>query len=98
MTAEHKHPPYMAIWIWLFVLTIAELGAAQLFHLEGMWGPTFILLMGLAVVKALLVAMYFMHLRFERRTFTIIVTSPIILAIILVIALFPDVALKLTMR
>jgi caa(3)-type oxidase subunit IV len=46
----------------------------------------------LALVKAALVAFYFMHLRFERKTFVILVSFPLVLAVILIIALLPDVA------
>jgi caa(3)-type oxidase subunit IV len=41
-------------------------------------------LVGMAVFKALLVALYFMHLKFERKSLGIIVGSTLILGMILV--------------
>ena len=97
MAESHDHPNYIAIWVWLLVLTVVEVAITYAYRLTGI--PNIgtiilILLVGLALVKALLVGLYFMHLRFERRTFVLIVSSPMILAVILVIALFPDVAFK----
>jgi len=44
----------------------------------------------LALVKAFLVGMYFMHLKFEKRTLGIIALTPLILCTLLIIALLPD--------
>ncbi|MGH7321742.1 MAG: cytochrome C oxidase subunit IV family protein, partial [Candidatus Rokuibacteriota bacterium] len=44
----------------------------------------------LAVSKAVLVAMYFMHLRFETRTLGYIALTPLILGALLVFILLPD--------
>ena len=41
-------------------------------------------LVGFAAIKATLVALYFMHLKFERRSLGIIVVSTLILGVILV--------------
>ena len=90
--AEHQHPKYMLIWFWLAVLTALEIAATQLSFLPN--SLIYILLIGLAISKAILVALYFMHLRFERRTFVIVVSSPAILAILLVFMLLPDVGFR----
>jgi cytochrome c oxidase subunit 4 len=94
MTTEtHKHPNYMAIFYALIALTVIELGVAQLPHyVEGSTRIMIVALVALALVKAALVAFYFMHLRFERKTFVILVSFPLVLAVILIIALLPDVA------
>jgi caa(3)-type oxidase subunit IV len=52
-----------------------------------------ILLIGLACSKAALVAIYFMHLKFERKTLTAIVLTPFIICVFLVIMLMPDLTL-----
>ena len=52
---------------------------------------TIILLIGLALTKASLVGLYFMHLRFEKKTFVVVVSAPLVLAVVLVLALLPDV-------
>lgn len=95
VTHEHKHPNYMAIWYVLIALTGVELAVAQFPkwfpEVEGITRAMIIILVGLALAKALLVALFFMHLRFERKTFVIIVSTPVILAVVLVLALLPDV-------
>ena len=45
-----------------------------------------VLLVGMAIVKALLVALYFMHLRFERVSLGITISLTLVLALILVFA------------
>lgn len=87
MSASHKEPNYMAVFLLLAVLTVIEIGVVYL--------PTTklviaILLVGLALSKAVLVAMYFMHLKFEKRTLGIIALTPLILCTLLIIALLPD--------
>ncbi len=89
MTQEHKHPPYMAIFYTLFGLTVLELVAA--YFLQAYKVPLIVFLVTLAFIKAGLVAAYFMHLKFEKRTFVVIVCFPLILAVVLVMSLMPDV-------
>ena len=87
----HKdHPKYMNIFWWLLGLTIVEVAVAI---------PEYsivlkaILLIGLASAKAALVAIYFMHLKFERKTLAAIVITPFIICVFLVIMLMPDITL-----
>jgi cytochrome c oxidase subunit IV len=83
-TTTHKHPPYLLIWAYLAVLTFAELGLA--FELPISRNLKLLLLLALAVWKALLVALYFMHLKFERWNLRILALVPIPLALILMAA------------
>ncbi len=78
----------MLVWLWLFILTVLEVGATQL-PIASL--PVYILLIGMALSKALLVALFFMHLRFERLTFALVVSFPAVLAVFLVFMLLPDV-------
>ncbi len=79
---ERKHPNYIAVWIGLAVLTAIEVGIVYF----GLTRRFLILaLMLLAVWKALLVALYFMHLKFEPKRLLIIVLTPLPLALILVV-------------
>ncbi|MCI0371201.1 MAG: cytochrome C oxidase subunit IV family protein [candidate division NC10 bacterium] len=87
MATAHAEPNYMAIFWWLFALTIAEVAVIYMGLPKLALG---ILLVGLALSKAALVAMYFMHLRFERRTLALIVMTPLFLCVLLVFALLPD--------
>tara|TARA_B100001750_G_scaffold86042_1_gene67908 strand:- start:347 stop:646 length:300 start_codon:yes stop_codon:yes gene_type:complete len=97
MSEDHKHPNYMLIWVVLLVLTVLEVAVAFF----PQWFPggglgiiisTIALLLGMAFVKAGLVAWYFMHLKFEQKNFVLIVSFPLVLACVLVILLWPDVA------
>jgi cytochrome c oxidase subunit IV len=81
-TDGHTIPNYMAIFWWLLGLTIAEVGWAVLPHHSELVLAGGIVAM--AIIKAVLVALYFMHLRFERRTMGILFASTLILGMILV--------------
>lgn len=78
---EHKHPNYMGIFWILLTVTVLEVGYSFL----KIPRPLLIAgLVGLAGFKALLVALYFMHLKFERKSLGLIVGSTLILGAILV--------------
>ena len=83
---SHKKT-YMHVFAWLAILTAVEVGVvftplARFVMIT--------ILCALAIVKAALVAMFFMHLRFERKTLALVVMTPIVLAAILIIGLMPD--------
>jgi cytochrome c oxidase subunit 4 len=86
-TSEHKHPNYMAIFWYLAVLTVVEIGVIYLPLGKLTIG---VLLCGLALGKAVLVAMYFMHLKFETRTLGMVAVTPLLIATLLVFVLLPD--------
>ena len=82
-TTEHKTPNYMAIFWWLAAFTAVEVAYSSL--LPHSRKTILILgLVGFAAIKATLVALYFMHLKFERKSLGIIVGSTLILGVILV--------------
>jgi cytochrome c oxidase subunit 4 len=87
MAGEHKHPNYMAIFWMLAILTVVEIGVVFLPFGKFINGT---LLTGLAVGKAALVAMYFMHLKFETRTLGLIALTPLAIATLLVFVILPD--------
>ena len=87
MVAGHKHPNYMAIFWYLAILTVVEIGVIFLPFGKFTNG---VLLCALAVTKAALVAMYFMHLKFETRTLGMIAVTPLAIATLLVFVLLPD--------
>ena len=84
METAHKHPNYVLIWVYLAVLTAVEVAVAFMSHLPKMW--LMLALIFLAVWKALLVALYFMHLKFEAWRLRLIFMIPLPLAAILVLA------------
>jgi cytochrome c oxidase subunit 4 len=86
-TAAHRHPNYMAIFWYLAILTVIEIGVIYMPLGKFTIG---VLLCALAVGKAALVAMYFMHLRFETRTLGMIAIVPLLIATLLIFLLLPD--------
>lgn len=87
MSDDHKEPNYMGVFYALSVLTALEIGVIYLPIARLAIG---LLLVSLALVKAMLVAMYFMHLKFEKTTLGIIALTPLILCTLLIFALLPD--------
>jgi cytochrome c oxidase subunit IV len=80
----HRAPRYMAIFWWLLALTVFEVLASMKLPIGE--GPKILLLVSMAIVKALLVALYFMHLKFERLSLGVTVSLTLVLALILVSA------------
>ncbi len=79
---EFVHPNYVGVWVWLLALTVLEIGAL---YLPGPKMYRILTLSFLAVTKALLVAMYFMHLKFERLILIAVILYPIVLSLVLVV-------------
>jgi len=86
-TEAHKHPNYMAIFWFLAILTVIEIALIYMPLAKFTIG---VLLCALALGKAALVAMYFMHLRFETRTLGMIAIVPLLIATLLIFVLLPD--------
>ena len=84
MTTEHVRPNYVLIWLYLFVLTVAEVALA--FELPISRNLKLLLLLFLAVWKAALVGLFFMHLKFERWNLRIMAIIPLPLAVIFILA------------
>jgi cytochrome c oxidase subunit 4 len=88
-TTAHQthHPNYMGVFLGLALLTGAELGVAFL-----PWPKRIIvlILIALALWKALLVALYYMHLRFEPNRLRLLVIAPLPLAVIMVVAVLQE--------
>jgi len=87
---EHPHVNYMKIFWTLLFLTVAEYFYAMLTQ------EHFVLLvlglMTLALVKASLVGLYFMHVKFEGNWVYAMIVPACILAVLVVLALTPDIA------
>jgi cytochrome c oxidase subunit 4 len=86
-TGAHKATNYMAIFWWLAALTVIEIAVIFPGFPKMVVGT---LLVALAVTKAVLVAMYFMHLRFETRTLGYIALTPLAIGTQLLLVLLPD--------
>ncbi|MBI4601374.1 MAG: cytochrome C oxidase subunit IV family protein [Planctomycetes bacterium] len=88
MSEAHPHPKYIVIFLILAIATAVEIALASYLKAKLLLISLLVLI---ALYKATLVALYFMHLKFEKKTFVVIVTAPIVLAVVLVLALLPDV-------
>jgi cytochrome c oxidase subunit 4 len=89
MTATaDKEPNYMGVFWWLLVLTILEVAVVYMPIAKIVIA---VLLVSMAVSKAALVALYFMHLKFERLTLGLVALSPFVLCLLLILMLMPDI-------
>ncbi|MCK5412441.1 MAG: cytochrome C oxidase subunit IV family protein [Gemmatimonadetes bacterium] len=85
---SHAHPRYMLVWLWLALLTVAEVAIVWFAFLPRVW--IVVMLLFMAVWKALLVALYFMHLRFEPKRVALLAASPLPLAVLLIMAVMME--------
>ena len=83
-TDHHVEPNYIAVFVALFVFTLIEVGMT---YLPIPQIATVIFLIALAIVKAALVALFFMHLKFDSRLLTPIFVVPLSLGTVLIIIL-----------
>ena len=86
-SVEKVHPPYMFIWFVLAVLMFAKVGIMML-NLPTAWTITLLVLESIGA--ALLVALYYMHLRFEPKKIWFIVLAPIPLIFILILTVIQE--------
>lgn len=88
--AANKSPNYLAVFGWLVVLTVFEVGITYLkLDRQVLAG----LLIGSSLVKATLVALYFMHLRHEVKLIVVTVVVCLVLSAVYVLGLVPDIVL-----
>lgn len=96
---EHaKHPTvltYWAIYGGLLGLTVLEVIVVMMGWPRG---AIVILLISTALAKAILIALYFMHLKFDRPAVWWLPGIPVVMGILFVLALFPDIVFHLTSR
>lgn len=85
----HIQPGYIYrnILIALLILTVITVGVAQI-HFGGVWN--IIVAMIVASIKAALVAMYFMHLKYEDKFTWIYALIPLFLLFLLIGGVFID--------
>ena len=87
-STAHSHHNYIKIFVILSVLTAVEVGIT-FFGLPKVF--LVILLVCLALWKASLVALHFMHLKLETKTLTVIALVPFVLCVFLSLMLLPDI-------
>jgi cytochrome c oxidase subunit IV len=81
---DHAHatPNYIAVFITLFIVTVIEVLVPTLLHLSQ--GMLIVVLMVMAMFKAALVGLYFMHLKYDHKLLLGIAIVPFILAPIVI--------------
>ena len=91
MEAEHAEVshPYYKVLVALTVLTIFEIawalphfGLGRVFLIGG--------LSIMAAVKAALVGLYYMHLKYEGKVLWVVICFPIVLVVVMIMGLLPD--------
>lgn len=80
--ARHKAPNYYLVWLFLAILTLAEVGVAFISTISK--EVLIVILLAMAVWKALLVALYYMHLKMEPKRLWLVAAAPLPLALIFV--------------
>lgn len=87
MEQAQSQPRYMLVWGVLAILMMCKVGLTYIGWPKSI---TVALLVIVAIWKAMLVAMYYMHLRWEPRRLIIMVLAPLPLALILVLAVLTE--------
>ncbi len=80
---EHKPHNYTSpkvVYLILFIATVVEVGATLAGLPRNLLVPA---LLSISFVKAGLVALYFMHLRYEKPIYSVIFATPAVFAILL---------------
>jgi cytochrome c oxidase subunit IV len=85
MASEERR--YLQVFFWLAILTALEIAVIYMPIPHLAIG---LMLVVLAATKASLVALFYMHLAFEKRTLTYIALTPALLCVFLVFMLMPD--------
>ncbi|MBK7857521.1 MAG: cytochrome C oxidase subunit IV family protein [Archangiaceae bacterium] len=85
--AGHAHPSYVKIWGILLVLLVVSVAGPFL----GIRVVTLITAFGIAIVKAYIVARYFMHINIEKKYVAYLVGAMVILMVLMVGAAAPDI-------
>ena len=91
------HPRYLLIGIWLAGLMLL---GVLLSELSGGWLPlphwgTITLILALSTIKAALVALYFMHLRSDRRLLAVVALAPFLIIVLALGVVFSSIFVKL---
>ncbi len=84
--AHKNRPNYFLIWSGLMFLVMVSLGASLTLPKRA----ALLLIFTVAVIKALLVALNFMHLRYEKLLLYALAIVPLLIVAVLFFALFPD--------
>ena len=87
-STTHSSAQYIKIFDILLAPTVIEVAIVYLGLPKMLLAA---LLVIFAVWKAALVAMHFMHLKFEKRTLAVVALVPFVLCVFLILMLMPDI-------
>ncbi len=90
MTGDGHRPNYFLVWVWLLALVIVSIMASLLLRKS----VAVYLIFAAAIVKALLVALNYMHLKYEKPVLYALVIVPFLIVIVLLFALLHDFVLR----
>jgi len=93
IAVESHSAQYVRVFWILCFFTICEYFYARIFA-DHSFAVLLLGLMGMAIFKATMVGLYFMHLKFEGAWVYRMLIPVVVLAAILTLALFPDVAMQ----
>jgi cytochrome c oxidase subunit IV len=95
--AIHEQGKAQYYWVWgiLLGITAVEVALAYI-HLRPVTMLT--LLIGLSLVKAAFIILYFMHMKFETSAMKWVLMSSLVIVLFLMTAFFPDAFRLLEMR
>lgn len=85
--ADELKRPYVLVLVLLALVTVAEVqvpSLGQTYRIPG--GLQVLLLMASSIAKAALVALYYMHLRYESRILKFLPVGPLVFVLLLVMA------------
>ena len=92
--AEHAHHPsksmFVMIWLILGILTVVEIYVPQVYSAPWNHNTKMLLLVFLASGKAMLVAAYFMHLKWESRWVRWIAMMPAYMALFAILLMVEE--------
>ena len=80
---------YLWIWVWLAGLMLVSVVLSELSLIRLSAAALVLIVMGLSTVKALLVALYYMHLKVDRRLLAFVAGFPLVViacAVLLVLS------------
>jgi caa(3)-type oxidase subunit IV len=83
---KKNHPNYFVVWIWLMGLLIASFAVSLVLPRSAAVYLIFLV----AAIKAILVVMNFMHLKYEKLLLYALAIVPLLIVVVLLFALFPD--------
>ena len=95
MSAQASSKLYLIIWGWLAGLMLLGVVLSEMNVLPLSTGAIMFIVLTLSLIKALLVALYYMHLKGDRRLLALVAAFPLVLVGLAVCLLFSSKLVRL---